>query len=62
MHRENSRTSPNLTDGTQRRFMRLSAKLSTALGMTYRASSLRLLFFSIRIDPDASRPEGNSLT
>ena len=56
MHRLNSRTSPNLTEGTQRRFMSPRAKLATALGMTYSASSLRLLFFSIKMDPEASKP------
>lgn len=56
MQRENRMTSPNLTDGTQRFLVRPSTKASTARGITYSASSLRRLFFSIRMDPDATKP------
>lgn len=49
-------TSPNLTEGTQRFLVRASTNASTARGITYSASSLRRLFFSIRIDPDATNP------
>ena len=56
MHKENKMTSPNLTEGTHLRLVRASTKLSTARGITYNASSLRRLFFSIRIDPEATKP------
>jgi len=55
MQREKRMTSPNLTEG-HRFLVRASTKASTARGITYSASSLRRLFFSIRIDPDAARP------
>lgn len=61
MHREKRMTSPNLTDGTQRFLVRASTKASTARGITYSASSLRRLFFSIRIDPDAAKPAASQI-
>ncbi len=62
MQREKRMTSPNLTEGTQRFLVRASTKASTARGMTYSASSLRRLFFSIRIDPDAAKPAVSQMT
>ena len=62
MQREKRMTSPNLTEGTQRFLVRASTKASTARGITYSASSLRLLFFSIRIDPDAAKPAASQMT